>query len=541
MIKKYLFLALIIFLPGFVYSQNPENIPISSAEKFNRRGFINNDGIQVNGKEIISDYDGNLMLQYSTPLDLMSSLSGDFTVIYNANIDHKIFTSSSDRQGLTVNFPEWIMGYKGFAVQVMNFERHFDFPYIEGRNTFYGQEIPLLIPGYHFSNNMEFGTANTDRNDFITILKADGSKLILTNVESDSYTGIYLDRSPGNNGFAIVKILPEPNQYQKREIWYKPGDGLSYYFEEEYVDLEFKNPPSGQTQNLPKAAILKKIIDNDDHEVQFIYSSTPTNLSEISKGRKLFSAIRSTRLSSINDQLGVFYQPASPHSLWFIRITNHNYGDETLEFRTFPSPNVFWTGTPLNYGINNYVSNQFSRCVYFNEVIHNGTRKDTVKYFDSTSTNYIDRNYMFGISDNLYFFTLDAYLIKEVNYFNDKKTQFSFYSEAFKKNQEDLSVTDSLADGNIVNLSTINQVLQNNTDLTYRDCFSNFMIKEKRMLDDENNLIYTDHYLYEKEGGIESIWDYHATGVITKIINTTAQELPFEFLNTPLAFTTIKN
>jgi len=158
-IMKLLCLLGILIISGNIIAQRSAEKYLSpdyGTGKFNKRGYYTNRDAVVNGNEIISDYDGNLMLKFSSKVNYVEGLGGEFSVIYNLNVDHKVFKSFGDIKGVSINNPEWIIGYKGFALQSLNYETNFNIESAGGINVkeyFSGQEIPMLISGYHYTNS----------------------------------------------------------------------------------------------------------------------------------------------------------------------------------------------------------------------------------------------------------------------------------------------------------------------------------------------------------------------------------------------------
>ncbi|MBN2571058.1 MAG: RHS repeat protein [Ignavibacteriales bacterium] len=294
----------------FCYALFGQITPTSSADKFNKRGIFNNENLKERGNEIISDYDGNLMLQYSTLLNAPNEMASDLTILYNANVEHKYFhhtlaTETDFLEAYNYNKGEWIFGFMGFALQVLNFEQNFyiDLPNIPG-DIIEGQENVSLIPGYHYSNSLNtFGYGNQDY-DEIQILRSDGSKLLLQNTEPNLRTGIYVELGENSQGYAIVDSEKEYKSELLRRVTYFPGDGNIYYFQEEYsyypIACDFNLPPGSGILNYdrrPKTIYLLAIKSQTGNVVRFEYD----NLLENENGRNLFlTNISCNNLYSIN-------------------------------------------------------------------------------------------------------------------------------------------------------------------------------------------------------------------------------------------------
>jgi YD repeat-containing protein len=233
----------------------------------------------IEGRMNISDFNGSISISHTQNIVLPNNLNTDFTLNYLSNLAHSYnhqFTAPDD--GLGMSIPGWIMGFHGFGLQTLNFEKNYfileksgtDLGSYQEEITLQGDEIPLLIPGYHYSNKYFFDNIFYDYSkhrtsvgstfwDEISILKSDGSVLVLHNtngikrrydeVQADDsqyeigYTGIYADEEEESKGYAIVEWKADEYGWNDglwglRDIYYKPGNGLTYYFSEEYVDFE---------------------------------------------------------------------------------------------------------------------------------------------------------------------------------------------------------------------------------------------------------------------------------------------------------------
>jgi hypothetical protein len=161
--RTIIFLCLFSLFSG-LYAAEDDGINLkSSAEKYNDRGFTTASSQRIDGNVSIGDYDGNLSVVYSLPIDLPNGLSGDLSLIYNSNVEHRVYVplSGSDGYGYMVNSPEWIIGFKGIALQTLNFNVNFAaIPHQTGDYPFMGltgEQVPMLIPGYHYTNFFNTG------------------------------------------------------------------------------------------------------------------------------------------------------------------------------------------------------------------------------------------------------------------------------------------------------------------------------------------------------------------------------------------------
>jgi hypothetical protein len=249
--RTIIFLCLFSLFSGLYAQRDANYIPGTYSEKYNERGFMGATSQRFDGAEIIGDYDGNLSLKYSMGVELPNNLGGDISLIFNSNVDHRVFIdiTGTNGEGQPVNSPQWIIGYKGFALQVLNFETNFFC-----RDSFgifsdlTGEEIPLLIPGYHYTNYFNALNQNLstlpETHDYIQILMADGSKKTLFNKErlldfSDATfrTGWYIESGFDNTGYAYVEEYD--NQNYLREMWYKRIRPVKYMFRNKKGKLIF--------------------------------------------------------------------------------------------------------------------------------------------------------------------------------------------------------------------------------------------------------------------------------------------------------------
>ena len=275
---KSLICHISMILVLFSYSIYTQEIPVSTTQKYDVRGIPEQSVGSLNGQEIVSDYDGNVMLNYSQTAELFN---GDMTTLsfyYNPNVEHRIFLDGpfSDRNGFTANSPEWIIGFAGFAVQTLNFETEFFTtrgPLGIG-GTMENSQVAMIIPGYHYSNKLSYEADHMETGqafmgyDVIQILMADGSKTILTNPTYNAYLGVYYEEGVESKGAAVVSQLNNSNVLRK--MYYHPGDGNTYYFEEEFSKLNGKD---GVVLTDPKILYLKEIYSQFGDTLQLDYSN----------------------------------------------------------------------------------------------------------------------------------------------------------------------------------------------------------------------------------------------------------------------------
>ncbi len=465
----------------------PQNtiMPASSADKFNERGFPQTSFTSF-GKEIINDYDGNLLLDYSTKLEFFGGDLTNISMIYNANVQHRFFPNpnNNDSPGHNVNMPEWILGINGFAVQILNFETNFFAGRENGSYTnqdLNGSEIPLIIPGYHYSNLI-----SNDRrydgegspyfgNDYIRLLKSDGSQICLRNVNTTGRTGDYKEEGLENYGYAIVEFIPNTGEIFRR-LWYKPGDGLTYYFEEEFSNLVGK---MGGGPYDPKVMYLKKIISPVQDTIYLHYSyNIHQDVTSITNGRKVLKDITINTFDPyVQDQRELFQVSynvvdwGDTEKLAGLRLINWN--DLILNFY------CDWNGqTDLIGTIRD----------------PNGSRRAYVKFIqddqffqDMILSQVKPRTYQDSYQNSTY--TFKASLPMSINYQSGKTSEFEFYDEEFS----------TPFSGLIINLNSIVNYNNENMSQKFRDCYTNFIIKSRKQKKSEQ-LVKTETYNYSYTG-----------------------------------------
>jgi len=569
--KKIIYLLLYVFSIELLYAQDQSTYPTSGGfEKFNRRGVFNNDAVTKQNHEIISDYDGNLLLQYSTPMNLPNDLGGDFTIIYNANVEHRVYIDNTILSGQTydigtINLPEWIFGYKGIALQTLNFENFLFAVYpFDGRRLNYAngnwsgtnyranylREEPLIIPGYHLCNDIsvELTVYNqiyqnitflkwANYYDVIQILKADGSKITLRNKDQGLKTGVYVEQDISDYGYAIVNKLPSG----LRQIYYFPGDGLTYYFEESPFLYIGCIPSTANQDDFPKSILLKYITNQQGNKISFEYITSHALLNLPSypdvrdpMGRNLFNNITYTdninsSSPSVTQQLSVNYS-TSNLTITGITINNVNTSDN---FTLTPYGlsnyfiNVFGTyrGAPNDYSNSNVSNVAFNGKIIYPNIITNSLgQQDNVTYYPVGSVDNPDPSMLestdllrsYGLNstpDYEAYFTERPFLPKSINYYSGKKVNFSYYPQRF------------ISGDNMVNdifyfpqcLGGTDQ-FNNNINKAYRNCFVNYMIRERDTWNSDNttsNANVIENYQYTWLPGSQKYWDAEIDGITT--------------------------
>jgi RHS repeat-associated protein len=469
-----------IFISLTIYAQEEIHLNTNSAEKYNKRGFYKNENLALNGNEIVSDYDGNLMVNYSTRINLPSELSGDFTVTYNTNVDHRAFDLDYANGGDMINSPEWIMGFKGIALQTLNFETNFFTSHQDPYNyaaVHTGEEIALLIPGYHYGNSI-----NLQHYDFFSILRADGSKIVLQNVKDYAVTGLYKEVGFDAKGFAIVENYYNPdapscNNYRK--IWYKPGDGFTYVFEEKRVN--YNGMVDYDCNNLTRALYLTEIYSPGSYKygghLQFLYVDPPSDPSNgnVIYGRKLFEGIKVTpnNGSTLNykgsnsNELEVFYG-YNGTSLLNIQIFNLNLNKKLTLNTSAPS------GSSVSL-FSKVRDKNSMRKLNVISITDDLSRRDVFSYYGWTADNICWRDYLTA-HENVIEFKFP--LLKEINYHTGKSSKFNYYANKFT----------GYSSTTLFDFDGVYNFIYDNRDQAYRDCFTNFMLKSHEVWNKFNGI-----------------------------------------------------
>jgi RHS repeat-associated protein len=499
--KLFGFILCILF-SSFLFGQTATNTT-SSAEKFNRRGYLKNDAITKNDHEVISDYDGNLMLHYSTSVELPYDLGSDFTITYNPNVEHRVFyplinyTGTGGNvyfynMGIPINSPEWILGYKGFALQTLNLE---NFQYVDQTVTkpeYIKKETPMMIPGYHYGNF--YGTFGIDATgaaygsvirDYITILRADGSKMVLRNAEYDvnnanqqlsgatQYTGLYVEEGNETKGFAKVTYNAYDNNSnltkRRRVIEYRSGDGLVYTFDELLAHIE------DDTLTSKKVIMLSKVSNpayTDNYSVtprvNFTYS---TSLSIVGgtlaiHGRPLLTSI--SYYSGITTSVDKVTLDWNYYTLYntFIGLKIYNLtNNQTMNLNTYEMP---FRNAASNLRIAVKGKRLFPTKIQFYE--GTGTtalREDAIAYYVSNSIPTTFRNYSYN--GTTFCYKDSTYLPASITYYNNQKTEFEFHPSTFGNTYPNF----------FVDLATSEHLSSYNMGIAQRDCYTNYMLKKR--------------------------------------------------------------
>jgi RHS repeat-associated protein len=304
-------------------------------------------GSFIKGAVNVSDYSGNMTIGHSIDINYPNDLKTKLSFTFNSNACHAYFedfvgrynknmgqlpidqfTGETVREN-SVNAACWIFGINGIALQTTNFEKNFflgsnDDPTQEDPNgyRFSGTQVPLLAAGYQYTNDIKFPGDHLEqvrlgftgnwgptptRKDAIRIMTSEGSVLTLQNPTFfsstgtqcdtmtfvENLTGMYFDTDEQSNGYAIVSW--KDNIFGLRKIYYKPGDGLTYYFEEEYVkyqNLSLLSNWGGRMTNPPKIAYLRNIQSQNGDSIVFSYDYQNIFGVDVTHGRKFLKKIQ---------------------------------------------------------------------------------------------------------------------------------------------------------------------------------------------------------------------------------------------------------
>jgi hypothetical protein len=525
-------MILFVFETNNLYPQNiadPEDMLNYGANKLNDRGVTESSGFVVVGTEIIGDYDGNLQLVHTIEEKIQNDLSVTLTLYYNANVEHRVFMEqwNHSEDGYSVNAPEWIIGINGFAVQTLNLETNFHMG-VENSNVtenLNGEEIPFLIPGYHFTSRLKdlgYGIAHGYyAYDFIKILMADGSKKILSNIRSlynnnGLNTGIYVEPNKLNAGYAIVQYKSGGSGF--REMWYKPGDGLTYYFEE--VEVTYRTRPGLPDVQTP-VMLIKEVRSSSGAHLKLAYGT-------MQYGRDWFERIS--------------YYPfaASDDGVWVAHIGYEVDNDYLKEIQIIP-----WKSNQSIYAeIYNYSSGSkltesgkrsnnpaHTRMKQIQSIKDVAGRANTITYTPETNRKYKFYN---GTQEPPPFsFTIPLHVLKELNYHSGKKSVLTYKDHSHLPSECNAPFEQ-------IPINFADAFKGNGCSRYYsqRDMQANLMIHDRKVYNSYSGnsfLLREDFYEYEFEGNYDP---YYAR---TKNILTTITRSNANDPSVPGTITTIKN
>ena len=249
---------------------------------YNERGYINSGN--SSNPENLSVSPSTGAVQYSYPLESypVNGVIINPTLNYVSSVSYTSFSYYMDNNwhSFPQNRPAWILGINGFAVQAFSFSSMFvnrpdilndggtsayacsTWSYINS-NTYTDKDLNWVMDGYDYCNSMKDFKSNNHWQDYIKLLRADGSILELRNAkkydpsEGSSeeilktiLTGNYYENSVNSKGIAKVEYAGEDwqlgftgtvwnNAYRPRILRYFPGDGLEYVFKESVLPFGF--------------------------------------------------------------------------------------------------------------------------------------------------------------------------------------------------------------------------------------------------------------------------------------------------------------
>ncbi len=251
------------------------------------------------------------------------------------------YSTGTGVRGNSVNAALWVFGVNNIAVQTTNFEENFfvgsqadpvtDTVVGALENPYKGSQVPLLATGYQYTNDVSFPWdpyqryrliglysgyyPQTTTRDAIQLMNAEGSVLTLLNptyfifgsglctgqiVDSThvdaQLRGVYFNTDEKSNGYAIVRWIDSVSRrFQERRIYYKPGDGLTYVFEEEYAHYQNYSTFHDwgrRLTNPPKIAYLRYIQAQNGDRIVFSYDYSNIFGYTLTNGRKFLKKIQ---------------------------------------------------------------------------------------------------------------------------------------------------------------------------------------------------------------------------------------------------------
>ncbi|MBI2420254.1 MAG: RHS repeat-associated core domain-containing protein [Ignavibacteriales bacterium] len=438
---RFFFILSIVFSQAF-YSQSL--LEESTSEKFNERGFVNSASFSSSGNEIISDYDGNLSVVYGYPLQFAGGMDGSVSLTYNANVEHRVFYDGigldwGEQSGFSLNKPEWILGFKGFALLVLNFEnRWFSALKESGNGPQNGEYTVFHVPGYDYCTERYFNES-PHKFDQIQLLMSDGSKKTLVNnsPEHNLRIGNYSETVRSNPALANVNFIDGTQILRKMTYW--PGDGLQYYFEEDSV--HYPDYASNLTRPLRTIWYLKNVINQQGDTLVFSYLPYETGKNS---GRRMFEKC-------------VFSEYSTQTTLCRGLAFKFNYVKFAFIGQTLlRGIEIFLGNRPLNYDPVTIAlsdlssgydttrqSSSHDRSIEVEYIKDFGGRIDFFKYADPVKTYSFD-----GTAIPPVHFNTTAHCIDSIKYFSGKISKFNYvpintiYSPVKLKNTSGVNLDD---------------------------------------------------------------------------------------------------
>jgi len=333
----------LVFFSTFLFSLFPPFFSLFAEDTgceidlFNERGFLkgNTYTSEASG-EHISDFNGNLT--YSKEI-LYCPGRGDLdlhvTINYNGSVNHTIQRWYYDNAPIiTMDFPEWILGVNGIAVQVFNFKKKWY------RDT--TQSYPaFVVEGYDKSNPVK------DNGWSLCFLMAEGSieEYISSDVPNHCYWGKYIPTQAGNFSFAWQQYTTQ-NCNQKFKMRRK--DGIVITYEEETADFYDRPPGHGDDDNkLFHTYYPTSIEDRFGNKITLHYAYVWNNPSLF--GRKMITGITDACGREIKINITGITQQLLYADIYFKPDTSS--GDELvrLEFNWDPGYHIYGGDNSVHY------------------------------------------------------------------------------------------------------------------------------------------------------------------------------------------------
>ncbi|MBZ0201583.1 MAG: hypothetical protein K8I03_01050 [Ignavibacteria bacterium] len=329
------------------------------SQMFNERGYYKSSSFSFDENEIINDFNGNLM--YEIPLynfKHAGEMQYEVKMIYNGSVGHQVnlgnvgIWDNQLNQTLrrhNMNAPEWILSLNGMAVQVFNFETNFFSNQLTNSNYVEGDNLHMLIPGYHFCNIMKNISWEKDR---INLLSGDGSLITLVNKSTNSgasFTGVYHSEGKETHYWAEVQFDPQdssPESMRNRIIEFTRGDGMVFV----YKEIKRKFADFGLTESTgnfrPRMPLLTEIRDRFGYKLELFYEFThaPGTVGVELVGRPLLVGINPNIQNLSNGSLSIAYA-VNAFKIFNASSVNGN-------FRFGMNPAVYYTS-----GSNNGIAN----------------------------------------------------------------------------------------------------------------------------------------------------------------------------------------
>lgn len=555
-----------------IFSQNSvpdiyKTYPTFTGNTYNETGMKSKGSLFIDGNESINNFNGNLALSFATTLNLPNNIGGEITLSYNPNVGHKYFKQDAigasyiNPSGYSFNFPSWIIGFKDIAIQTLNFN-----------NDMYGD---YFIQGYNYNNSIgtrvneeyrKFGefimadcnssvnwpAQENDHKDMINILKSDGSMLTLYSEIGlqglhVKRTGVFSAYGTSSNGKAEVNYLESQPQFTAglRKLIYYSGNGLTYEFTEKYarylgrdifdLSYEYKIPTSGGTfsefwlyNNLntfywcstlrqpytgylerrcsrePKIFYLTKITTQYGDELTFEYDDTVMN------GRQNLKCIYYNKFSTPDKKIFEIDYNINSNQ---IVLKNLMTGENIFT-------NIVKDGTQDFYKVSSIKNN-------LNLETSFGYAQNFKRWWEATARmdDVVGRVDIFGHTN--------IPLINTIDYYNGKRIEYSYYNAPFIGGSYDTYYNGteyyydtewSPEDFYFYSEQPRNGASKENMLTTFRDNYTTYMVKKRKVFENINSPILEQEYFYTYEDPLKPTdydpFDPEAYNIRTKIITS---------------------